>query len=129
MKKNSSPKKSAAKPAVAKKTPARAAEKPAVAAEAKPATVAKSRARSGPATIVVRYDAGWGNTLHLRGEGPGLSWDIGAPLCCVKDSEWVWVAPAAGTVVFKVLHNDNAWSLGENIIAGPGETVTISPSF
>ena len=71
---------------------------------------------SAPATVVVRYDAGWGNALHLRGEGPGLSWDTGTPMCCVNGTEWVWVAPAAGTVVFKVLHNDSAWSLGTAMI-------------
>ena len=142
--KKSAPKKSAAKPAAAKRTAADSVKEPVVAApkaavspgKADPAPAAPKATKSlkltkptGPATIVVRYDAGWGNMLHLRGEGPGLSWDVGTPLCCVKDNEWVWVAPSAGTVIFKVLHNDNAWSLGENVIAAPGEIVTISPSF
>jgi hypothetical protein len=82
-----------------------------------------------PATIVVRHDAGWGNSVALRGEGPGLSWDSGTPMCCVNGVEWVWVAPAAGTVVFKVLHNDRAWALGENLVAAAGETVTVTPVF
>ena len=107
--------------------------KPAAAkAEPPVASVKKTADKPGPvspATVVVRLDAGWGNVIHLRGEGPGLSWDSGAPLCCVKDNEWVWVAPAVGAVVFKVLRNDTDWSLGENHAASPGETVTVTPVF
>lgn len=96
----------------------------------KPAAIKAMKEASGaPATIVVRHDAGWGNTLHLRGEGPGLSWDTGTPMCCVNGVEWVWVAPAAGAVTCKVLHNDRAWALGENLFAAPGETVTVTPVF
>ena len=89
----------------------------------------RSSMHATPVTIVAKYDAGWGNSLTLRGEGPGLSWNTGAPMCCVNGAEWVWVAPAPGTVVFKVLYNDIAWSLGEDSIAGPGETATVSPKF
>lgn len=90
---------------------------------------AKTKTPPAPATIVVHHDAGWGNTLHLRGEGPGLSWDSGKLMCCVQSGEWVWVAPAAGTVCFKILLNDTTWSLGENLVAGPGETITVNPVF
>lgn len=86
-------------------------------------------AHSSPATVIVKYDAGWGNSLTLRGEGPGLSWDAGTPLCCVNHAEWVWVAPTTGMIAFKVLLNDRAWSHGENIVAAPGKTVTVTPTF
>lgn len=118
----------APKPAVAKKSAAQPKKVSAVTGEKKPARL-KLTVPKTPATVIVHYDAGWGNTLHLRGEGPGLSWDTGKPLCCVQSGEWVWVAPTVGTIVFKVLHNDKAWSLGENFVAGPGETVTVTPVF
>lgn len=95
----------------------------------KSAKTAAKKTTGAPATIVIRHDAGWGNSIALRGEGPGLSWDIGTPMCCVNGVEWVWVAPTAGTVVFKVLHNDRAWALGENLVAASGETVTVTPVF
>ena len=98
-------------------------------APAKAAAPKKGAKLESPATIIVRHDAGWGNHLHLRGEGPGLSWDAGVPLCCVHGDEWVWVAPASGPVTFKVLHNDTRWATGENLTVLPGETVTIRPVF
>lgn len=131
--------KATAKPAVKsgeKATKATKSAKPTIAKKSAIATppartsAAKPGSKPGtPVTIVVRHDAGWGNHLHLRGEGPGLSWDCGAPLCCVHDSEWVWVAPASGPVTFKVLHNDSRWASGENITVNSGETLTLRPVF
>lgn len=113
-----------AKTAVAKLAPKK--KEPAAPKAAKSAGMAKS---SKPVTVIVRHDAGWGNHLHLRGEGPGLCWESGSPLCCVQGDEWVWVAPASGAVTFKVLHNDTHWSAGDNIIVAAGETLTLRPVF
>lgn len=82
-----------------------------------------------PATVVALHDAGWGNAVFIRGEGPGLSWEKGIPLVCAENNRWTWTAPIGGEVVFKVLLNDDRWSEGENLHVSPGETVTISPVF
>ena len=41
-------------------------------------------------TIQAKIDVGFGNTLYMRGEGRGLSWNRGVPLTCVNRSTWQW---------------------------------------
>lgn len=108
-----------AKPVASRK---RATAAPAVKKAAKPVP-------SEPAKVIVRHNAGWGNSLHLRGEGAGLSWETGVPLICTGDAEWTWVAPLAAPVAFKLLLNDTIWALGDNLVIVPGETITITPAF
>lgn len=113
----------------AKKAPAKkAAPKPAAPA---PAPVAKTPAPSTSTTIVTaQIDVGFGNTLYLRGEGPGLSWEKGVPLDCVADDKWSFTfIGAERPVVFKFLLNDLSWSLGEDYIAAPGAKVVVAPTF
>lgn len=84
-----------------------------------------------PATVIaVNVDVGFGNSLFVRGEGPGLSWDKGEPAECVADDLWQFeVRNARGPVAFKVLVNDTVWSTGENYTASPGAKLTLTPSF
>ena len=84
-----------------------------------------------PATVITaNVDVGFGNTLYVRGDGPGLNWDEGKPLDCVGDSLWtISLAGAQRPVVFKFLLNDETWSTGENYSAAPGTGSTFSPTF
>lgn len=81
--------------------------------------------------VVVQYDAGFANTIYLRGEGiPELTWTKGVPLKNVKSNEWVWETDTpfkAGA--FKVLINDRAYELGENHKISPGSSVRVQPKF
>jgi hypothetical protein len=126
-------KKAAAKPApkaapiAVKKIPVASVTK-----AAKPAaqTKAAPKAKSGSTVISARIDIGFGNALHLRGDGPGLSWNQGVPLACVADDVWAITLPA-GTrpVVFKFLVNDLTWSSGPDYIVASGEKVVLVPTF
>ena len=110
-------KKTAAKPPVAAKKPA-----------AKKAPAAKASASK--TVITAKIDIGFGNTLHVRGSGPGLSWDGGVPLNCAADDEWsITLTGATSPVVFKFLVNDLSWSSGEDYVVEPGSSVVIEPSF
>jgi len=81
-------------------------------------------------TLVALIDVGWGNTLYVRGEGGGLSWDYGVPLTCRSANEWVWVAPDTTPVLtFKFLFNDIWWENSENRQATLGEIYTAAPAF
>jgi hypothetical protein len=112
----------AAKPADAAPAPAKAA--PAKRASAKPKTAAKKT------TIGVESDIGFGNHLFLRGEGPGLSWDVGTPMTCKNSSHWEWTTDSTKkTLVFKILINDQVWSQGENFEVQPGEEKVLQPEF
>ena len=110
--------------AAAKKAPS-AAKKKAAAPALKPVA-----ARKVATTITAQIDIGFGNQLHIRGEGPGLSWDQGLLMNCVADNEWqIVLAESARPIVFKFLVNDLSWSTGEDYTAQPGSAVTLVPTF
>jgi hypothetical protein len=115
-------KKAAAKPvAIAPADAKPVAAKPAV--KASPSTVATTK-------IVAQIDVGFGNTLYIRGEGPGLSWEKGIPLDCIADTQWsLTLSEASRPVVFKFLINDLTWSAGEDFVVQPGGSVELTPTF
>ncbi len=81
-------------------------------------------------TISVQVDVGFGNALFIRGEGAGLSWDVGAAMECVSAHLWRIVLPeSAHGHTFKFLANDLTWSLGEDYTAANGVSVTFTPEF
>lgn len=132
--------KSAAKKVAAKKTVTRkAAVKKTVAAKSTapkktaPGRVAKRASglsRKGVVKVVARADVGFGNELHIRGEGAGLSWDWGVPMENNGPDEWLWQGETgAGAVEFKLLLNDTHWALGENLTVKPGGSVVVEPKF
>jgi hypothetical protein len=89
-------------------------------------------AESAPALtqITAKIDVGFGNTLYVRGEGPGLSWNKGVALNCASGDTWtISLAGAVRPVVFKVLVNDETWSRGEDYSAKPGVATDIAPTF
>ncbi len=116
------------KPA-AKKKPAAVAPRVVV----KPAPVPKPKpvvSKPVRTTISAQVDVGFGNALFMRGEGAGLSWDVGAAMECVSANLWRIVLPeSAHGHTFKFLANDLTWSLGEDYSAANGVSVTFSPEF
>lgn len=121
----------AAKTPAAKKAPAKIVKKPAAASTKKAAAPAvKPAAKASPTVITALIDIGFGNTLYIRGEGAGLSWDVGSPLDCVADDQWSISLPAsAKPIVYKLLVNDLSWSIGDDYIATPGSKITLTPTF
>lgn len=102
-------------------------KKPAVAAA--PAVKAEPSAKVAT-KIVAKIDVGFGNTLYIRGEGPGLNWEKGVPLDCVADDQWsLTLSETARPVVFKFLINDLTWSVGDDYLAQPGSSVEFTPTF
>ena len=100
----------------------------------KPVALARAASPAAPAAaatvITAKVDVGFGNTLFLRGSGPGLSWDRGVPLDCVGSAQWtISLRGAVRPVAFKFLLNDERWSVGADYVAGPGLQVTLAPSF
>jgi hypothetical protein len=81
--------------------------------------------------IVVNFDAGFQNTLYVRGEGiPNLTWEKGIPLKNVKKDEWIIELDApfkAGQ--FKVLINDQTFEAGSNHPIAAGSSVRVKPRF
>ena len=92
-------------------------------------TTGSARSSAMPVTIEAKIDVGFGNTLYLRGEGVGLSWNQGVPLTCVDGKTWKWTGESKEQLKFKLLLNDQVWSQGEDLVATPGQKVEISPAF
>ena len=81
-------------------------------------------------TITAEIDIGFGNSLYLRGEGAGLSWDKGILMNCVSDSQWqLALGESSRPIIFKFLVNDLSWSAGEDYSVAAGSSVTFVPTF
>jgi hypothetical protein len=104
-------------------------------------TATKPRSIEGPSgealwpherTTIIQAmtDVGFGNSLFIRGQGDGLSWDKGLPLSCIDGSAWVWsTKQAQGKMVFKLLLNDQVWAKGEDVVVEAGRKIEIVPVF
>jgi len=146
---NSAARKTAVKKTVTKKTPAKkvAARKavPAPKSVSAQAPVKKVVAAKLPAkkavkkavskktvetSIIASVDVGFGNSLYIRGEGAGLSWEKGILLDNISPYEWAFkTSTAKGEVTFKFLINDEAWADGENLTVAAGGISGSSPVF
>ena len=81
-------------------------------------------------TIAARVDVGFGNNLYIRGEGAGLSWDVGILMRNLSPYEWAWETKSSNKPIeYKLLINDELWANGENQFAQPDETAITAPTF
>jgi hypothetical protein len=111
------------------KTAAAKPRKTATAVSAAPA-VKKSAPKAVVTVISAQVNVGFGNTLYLRGVGPGLNWDKGVAMNCVADDRWsVSIPDAANPVVCKFLINDLIWCAGDDFVITPGTKMAITPVF
>ena len=81
-------------------------------------------------TISALIDVGFGNTLYLRGEGPGLSWEKGVVMDCIADDHWSITLPESSRpIVYKFLLNDETWCAGDDLTVAPGGNASLTPEF
>jgi len=137
-KKESSPSQSAATkpPKPGKKPPARQAAPPAEIPKifVPPVTPAALAAPASPnpslTVVAARVDIGFGNCLFLRGTGPGLSWERGAPMVNAGSDLWTLdLIGATSPVYCKFLINDEQWSAGPDYTLEPGAQLEVTPLF
>lgn len=138
-KKTTAKKKAAAKKAPAKKTAAKkvatkkTTTKKAAATKKAPAKKAASKKKASSVTtttIIAKVDVGFGNLLYIRGDGEGLSWDMGIQMQNTAADEWTLSSTGIKKdFACKFLINDETWSEGEDVIIRAGEKSVIVPSF
>jgi hypothetical protein len=94
-------------------------------------TISNAKRKVGPKTrVIVKYDAGFGNQLTIRGKGANLSWDRGIPLQNSKSDEWIWETTTPfNSCEFKILINDQTYENGQNHLLNCGTTIQYSPKF
>jgi hypothetical protein len=81
-------------------------------------------------TVTARIDIGFGNTLYVRGEGPGLSWDKGVPMNCISNDEWqISLGESSRPFLIKFLINDATWSSGPDYTVPSGVKLMLVPQF
>jgi hypothetical protein len=116
-----------------KPTPAPGAKATVSAEGARPVRIDKAAAEKPAAAltqITAYVDIGPGNTLFLRGEGGGLSWEAGVAMECIGGDCWSWSARSVGQdITFKLLINDQHWSTGDNLTVADRDTATFMPAF
>lgn len=134
--KKATTKKTTTKKAVSKKVATKATKKTATkatkkAVAKKPAAKKKAvRKTISKTTIAARVDVGFGNNLYIRGEGAGLSWDVGILMKNLSPYEWAWESKSATEPIeYKLLINDELWANGENQFAKAGDTAITAPTF
>ncbi len=92
--------------------------------------VRKTKSLLVPVRVIIKYDVGFTNFLSIRGQGAGLSWNKGVPLCNIGPDEWVWEsAQLSEECEFKVLINDVVYEVGENHRIYRGGIVQYTPQF
>ena len=116
-----------------KPRPVPAAETTVAAKAAQPVRIDKA-APEKPAAALTRImayvDIGPGNTLFVRGEGGGLSWEAGVAMECIGGDCWSWSARSGQDITFKLfLINDHQWSTGDNLTVAASDTATFKPAF
>ena len=138
MAKKTSTKKVVAKKAPAKKkapvkkasTPNKPATKKAPVKKAAAPKKAAPKKAASQTSIIARVDVGFGNTLYVRGEGAGLSWEKGTALKNITPYEWGFASKkGSGSVTFKFLINDILWAEGEDLTVAAGGKSVSSPTF
>lgn len=123
-----------------KKTTTKTTVKKAAAKKAEAATAAcecasekkckKNQTAKKTTRVIAKYNAGWGNQLFIRGLGGGLDWNVGVPMQCIGEDEWLWEqAVSKGNISFKILVNDNQWSEGDDFVVAAGDTTICHPKF
>lgn len=127
-------KKVAAKKVVVKKVATRKAAKKAATKKTvsrkPPARTTSKKTDAITTTVIAKVDAGFGNSVAIRGSGAGLSWEAGVVMSNASADEWVWQSSdVTEELEFKVLLNDNNWSAGRNGVVFPGATVVFEPTF
>jgi hypothetical protein len=95
-------------------------------------TIATEKESSGTrVSVTANADIGFGNYLYIRGDGCGLSWNRGVQMDPIASDSWYWECKCdcdRKYFEFKVLINDELWSVGENFVA-IGEKNEIVPKF
>jgi hypothetical protein len=81
-------------------------------------------------SLIATAYIGIGNKLFLRGDGPGLSWEVGVPMQFLSIGKWGWSALEVDEpITCRIYKNDDEPAIDGDIILDPAELKEISPRF
>lgn len=86
--------------------------------------------KSNKTMVYVRYNAGFSNTLYIRGQGANLSWNKGIPLKNIQPDLWLFETDIPfSQAEFKILFNDQNYEEGANRTIRCGSQIEFCPRF
>ena len=81
-------------------------------------------------SLIVNLISSIGNKPFVRGEGAGLSWDLGVEMRFVEIGIWEWGASEVDVPVrARIYLNDKISAYGEDIELNAGEQIEVTPEF
>lgn len=81
-------------------------------------------------TLLATAFIGAGNELFVRGEGPGLTWEAGAPMQFLEKGRWGWTtAEAEIPIRLRIYKNDAEEDKAGEYTLEPGKSLEIRPEF
>lgn len=84
---------------------------------------------SNQTRIIVKYDAGFGNKLFIRGSGPNMNWGKGVELRNIDKDTWVYETNESRGFEYKILLNDKTWEKDKNHNIERDKKQEIRPAF
>ena len=84
----------------------------------------------GKSRIIIHYDTGQDHFVTVRGESEPLNWEKGRKARRIDNHSWIFEVDLSVEVSeFKVLIDDQTWSVGPNYWIQKGQTKDIYPFF
>lgn len=89
-----------------------------------------SMSADGATRLLATAYIGIGNKLFIRGDGPGLSWDVGVPMQFVSIGKWGWsTQEASGPITIRLYKNDETPALSGEVQLEPGQHTEVTALF
>ncbi len=89
-----------------------------------------SASSDGATRLLATAYIGIGNKLFIRGDGPGLNWDVGVPMQFVSIGKWGWFThEGTGPVRVMLYKNDETPALSGEITLEPGKHTEVTAQF
>lgn len=89
-----------------------------------------SDSTDGATRLLATAYIGIGNKLFIRGDGPGLNWDVGVPMQFVSIGKWGWhTHESTGPIACKLYKNDETPALSGEFTLEPNRHTEVTALF
>ena len=81
-------------------------------------------------TLIAHLNIDISSTPYVRGEGAGLSWNVGIPMKFIEIGKWEWtVENAVEPTSCRIFKDDSLAAKGDDIVINVGERAEVYPVF
>jgi len=98
--------------------------------ESEKSEIAKSEENNSSITLIAHLNIDISSTPYVRGEGAGLSWNVGIPMKFIEIGKWEWtVENAVEPTSCRIFKDDSLAAKGDDIVINVGERAEVYPVF